>query len=216
MADERISEVSGHDGRPVVADMTIAQVQELAPDFCGRLEALGLPDAVLCGPYLARTVGDLAAAEHIPVEVLLAAAGNPAYAALPGYSRANERLPRERPEQRLAAPAAKLELAEEVERLREEPAWQQSDRNSKTLVKHPDLRVVLLVLKAGAHLEEHHAPGAITVQALAGRVRFHVADSEPVDLLAGEMFALDQAIVHDLEAVEASAVLLTIAWHRSE
>ena len=214
MADKRISGLSGHGGRAVIADMTVAQVQELAPDFCTRLAALGVPDAVLCGPYLARTVGELAEAEHIPVQVLLAAAGNPAYAGRPGYSLPKQVQTRERPEQRLASSAGKFELANEIERLREEPAWQQSDRNSKTLVKHPDLRVVLLTLKAGARLEEHHAPGAITVQALAGRLRVRVADEEPVDLVAGDVFALDQAIIHDLEAVEPSAALLTIAWHR--
>ena len=213
MADERISGVSGRGGRPVVADMTIAEVRRLAPEFCTRLEAMGVPDGVLCGPYLARTVGELAAAEHIPLDVLLAAAGNPEYAGRAGFSRPEHAQSRERPEQRLASPAGSFALARELESLRDEPVWQDSDRNSKTLVKHPDLRVVLLTMKVGARLEEHHAPGAITIQALAGRLRVHL-EQEVVDLEAGDLFALDQAIVHDLEAIEPSAVLLTIAWHK--
>jgi hypothetical protein len=35
---------------------------------------------------------------------------------------------------------------------------------------------------------------------------------QPVDLPAGHLLVLDRAIEHDLEAVEESAILLTISW----
>ena len=94
--------------------------------------------------------------------------------------------------------------------LRGENAWQ-GGRNSKTLVKHPDFRVVLTVLKSNARLHEHKAAGRISVQAIAGHIRMHVQD-KVIDLPAGHMLALERALPHDVEALEDSAFLLTIAW----
>jgi quercetin dioxygenase-like cupin family protein len=107
-------------------------------------------------------------------------------------------------------PILSFDLNNEIKRLREENAWQ-AGRNSKTLVKHPDLRVVLTVLKSGARLHEHKAAGRISVQAVAGHIRMHVED-EVVDLPAGHLMALERGLPHDVEALEDSAFLLTIAW----
>jgi quercetin dioxygenase-like cupin family protein len=115
----------------------------------------------------------------------------------------------------LTATVSELELAREIEQLRAEPAWQEFDRNAKTLVKNPELRIVLMTLKPGARLDEHVAAGAISIQVLSGRVRVHLP-SESVELPAGELVAVAPAIRHDLEALESSAVLLTIAQPGTE
>ncbi|HEY6385486.1 MAG TPA: hypothetical protein VIX91_07375 [Candidatus Acidoferrum sp.] len=94
--------------------------------------------------------------------------------------------------------------------MRSENAWQ-GGRNSKTLVKHPDFRVVLTALKSNARLHEHKAAGRISVQAIAGHIRMHVQE-KAIDLPAGHMLALERALPHDVEALEDSAFLLTIAW----
>ena len=103
-----------------------------------------------------------------------------------------------------------FDLKAEIERLRKEDAWQ-GGRNSKTLVKHPDFRVVLTVLKSSARLHEHRAAGGISVQTVAGHIRMHV-ETKVFDLPAGHLLALERAIAHDVEALEDSAFLLTIAW----
>lgn len=103
-----------------------------------------------------------------------------------------------------------FDLNAEIEQLRKEDAWQ-GGRNSKTLVKHADFRVVLTVLKSGARLHEHRAPGRISVQTVAGHIRMHV-EGKVFDLPAGHLLALERGIVHDVEALEDSAFLLTIAW----
>ena len=110
----------------------------------------------------------------------------------------------------LQSPILSFDLNDEIKRLREEDAWQ-AGRNSKTLVKHPDFRVVLTVLKSGTRLQEHKAAGRISVQAVAGRIRMHVQD-EVFDLPAGHLLVLERALSHDVEALEDSAFLLTIAW----
>jgi quercetin dioxygenase-like cupin family protein len=71
--------------------------------------------------------------------------------------------------------------------------------------------VVLTVLTSNARLHEHKAIGKISVQAIAGRIRMHVQD-KVFDLLAGHLVALERALPHDVEALEDSAFLLTIAW----
>jgi hypothetical protein len=53
--------------------MTVTQVREIDPGFCDRLQAVGLPEPILCGPYLYRTIGGLAQAEHVDLGILLEA-----------------------------------------------------------------------------------------------------------------------------------------------
>jgi quercetin dioxygenase-like cupin family protein len=110
----------------------------------------------------------------------------------------------------LESPMLSFDLNAEIEQLRKEDAWQ-GGRDSKTLVKHPDFRVVLTVLKSGARLHEHSAAGTISVQTVAGHVRMHVKE-QVFDLPAGHLLALERSIAHDVEALEDSAFLLTIAW----
>jgi quercetin dioxygenase-like cupin family protein len=113
----------------------------------------------------------------------------------------------------LECPVLSFDLNAEIEQLRQEAVWQ-GGRNAKTLVKHSDFRVVLTVLKSGARLHEHRAVGRISVHIVAGHVRVHV-ESKVVDLPAGHLLALEREIAHDVEALEDSAFLLTIAWPES-
>ena len=110
----------------------------------------------------------------------------------------------------LQSPLLSFDLNAEIAQLRGENGWQ-GGRNSKTLVKHSDFRVVLTVLKSNARLHEHRAAGRISVQAIAGHIRMHV-EEKTIDLPVGHMLALERALPHDVEALEDSAFLLTIAW----
>jgi quercetin dioxygenase-like cupin family protein len=94
--------------------------------------------------------------------------------------------------------------------LRGEPAYPTSGRNGITLVKSPALRVVLEVLRAGAELAEHRAPGPITVQVLEGEIRFSTGE-DTFRVRAGELLALPPGRPHSVEAVRDSVLLLTIA-----
>lgn len=110
----------------------------------------------------------------------------------------------------IAGPFVEFDLKREIGQLQEEDTWS-GGRNSKTLVKYADFRVVLMAFKAGAHLDEHQAAGRISVQTVIGHVRMR-ASGRTFSLPAGSVLALDRATVHDLEALEDSAALLTIAW----
>lgn len=93
--------------------------------------------------------------------------------------------------------------------------WEEADltgsgRAGTTLVKTSDLRVVLQVLRIGAALAEHKAPGPITVQVLSGEIRFETG-GEIIYMEAGDLLALPARQAHSVEAVRDAAFLLTIA-----
>lgn len=113
----------------------------------------------------------------------------------------------------LAAPLLTLDLNREIAQLQSEGRWQ-SGHTAKTLAKYPDLRVVLIVIKAGGRLEKHKAEGRISVQTLDGRIRFNTGEGSS-ELAAGQMLTLERGIPHDVEGIVDSAFLLTIAWHVS-
>jgi quercetin dioxygenase-like cupin family protein len=109
-----------------------------------------------------------------------------------------------------AGPSLTFDLAQQIRELRQESYWQ-SGRNSKTLVKYDDFRIVLTALQAKTTIHEHHSAGRISVQTVEGHLRMHAGGKE-FDLPAGRVLVLDRAMPHDVVAVEDSAFLLTIAW----
>ena len=119
-----------------------------------------------------------------------------------------------RPPHEVSAAVTVLDLAQEVATLRQEPAWQQNDRNARTFVKEADLRVVLTVLKQGAIIKEHRAPGTAVVQVVSGRIRLRIAD-QAVELSAGQVVVLERDVPHDIEALEESGFAIIIGWPAS-
>ncbi len=74
------------------------------------------------------------------------------------------------------------------------------------------LRQTLVALEAGQSLTEHENPGEATLLVLRGRVRLHSTDAS-WDGMTGDMIVVPP-VRHSLEALERSAVLLTVAKHR--
>jgi quercetin dioxygenase-like cupin family protein len=112
----------------------------------------------------------------------------------------------------LSGPLLQFELATELDQLHRDESWLQiTGRSSRTLVKHPDLRIVLIAMKANTRMHEHTAAGRISVHTLTGHIRLHLP-GRVVDLPAGRLLALDQCVPHDVEAAEDSAFLLTLSW----
>ncbi|HSQ20877.1 MAG TPA: hypothetical protein VLR92_10945 [Blastocatellia bacterium] len=111
----------------------------------------------------------------------------------------------------LTAPLMNFNLSTEIEQLHHEDSWLRTGRNSKTLVKQPDFRIVLVALKKGKQLEEHEADARISIQTLNGHVTVQLTD-QTVDLPVGQLLALDRGLRHDVVALKESAFLLTISW----
>jgi quercetin dioxygenase-like cupin family protein len=114
----------------------------------------------------------------------------------------------------LAEPLLQIDFERELQQLRREDSWQrETGRSSKTLAKYPDFRIVLILMKSGTRMRQHRAEGRISIQPLKGQVRIHLADRK-VTLSTGRLLVLDCGVLHDVEALEESALLLTISWQR--
>jgi quercetin dioxygenase-like cupin family protein len=113
----------------------------------------------------------------------------------------------------MACPKLQFDLKEELKQLHKEQTWLETGRNAKTLVKYPDFRIVLTLMKAGKRMQEHKAKGRISIHSLTGHIRLHLGE-EIVDLPAGQLLALERAVPHDVEALEESAFLISISWSK--
>jgi quercetin dioxygenase-like cupin family protein len=116
----------------------------------------------------------------------------------------------------LADPLLQIDLERELQQLRREDSWQrETGRSSKTLAKYPDFRIVLILMKSGTRMRQHKAEGRISIQQLKGQVCIHLAHRK-VNVSAGHLLVLDCGVLHDVEALEESALLLTISWRREK
>jgi quercetin dioxygenase-like cupin family protein len=110
----------------------------------------------------------------------------------------------------VTVPLLHVGLADQLDRLRQESTWRTSGRNAITLTKEPTLRLVLMLLGKGTKMPEHQAAGPLTLHVLSGSMAFRAGDRTE-EIRSGELIVLESAIGHELEALEESACLLTLA-----
>jgi quercetin dioxygenase-like cupin family protein len=128
-----------------------------------------------------------------------------------------EKAPDKAPQQSpiiMPARSTEFNLGEELEALRQSEEWETGIAR-KVLVRYPDFQITLRRMKASSRIPQHHNPGRICVQTVLGHIRMH-ADGKLFDLPQGKMLVLDRAITHDVEAIEESAFLLTVAYPESD
>ncbi len=100
-------------------------------------------------------------------------------------------------------------LAEEMQTF--DPSDRTSRRRAETLIKTDRLRVVLVTMLEGGELQEHTAPGPITIHALTGAFTVHVDDGD-IDIPAGNLISIEAGARHAVRATQDGAFLLTIGW----
>lgn len=110
----------------------------------------------------------------------------------------------------MRGPLRCFDLEEEVSRLRGEREWREGRRNAVTLRKGEGFGVVLLAMKAGDRLDEHSAPGPISLGVREGRIRFTAA-GEVVEVGAEALLTCDAGVRHCLEALTDAVCVLNIA-----
>jgi len=110
----------------------------------------------------------------------------------------------------LDAPMVCIDLPHYIQKIRQEPSWNDSDRNAITVFKTHDIRLVLVALHTGAALTTHKAEGVISLQVLEGRVRFHAENAGEVHVPAGQIVVLHEKIPHSVYAEEETVFLLTV------
>ena len=103
-----------------------------------------------------------------------------------------------------------FDLAAEVHRLQAETTWSRG-QNARTLVKYDNLRVVLTALQARERIPEHKTEGRVSIHVVSGHIQVK-ASTRTFNLRHGGLLALDRGVAHEVEALEESAFVLTIAW----
>jgi quercetin dioxygenase-like cupin family protein len=104
-------------------------------------------------------------------------------------------------------------IGSELQKLKVAPSWQrESGRSSETLVKYNEFRIVLVRMKPGSYMSHHRAEGPISIQAIQGKIRVHLPEDRFEELESGDLLSLERCLEHDVEAIDESAFLLTIAW----
>lgn len=111
--------------------------------------------------------------------------------------------------ERVGAPVIELDCAAEIAALRASDSYGRADHAAETVAKQSGLRVVLVALKAGGQMHEHHADAPITVHGLEGRIQFTVG-GQSHELVPGRVLVVAAGLRHAVLAIEESAFLLTI------
>lgn len=103
----------------------------------------------------------------------------------------------------LALIAAEMRAAEGV--------YEREGHTARTLVRETDLRVVLVVMKAGSIIKEHRVDETASIHVLSGRVCVRLRDRSAA-MPRGHVLVLESGLPHSVEATEESAFLLTLGW----
>lgn len=117
-------------------------------------------------------------------------------------------------ERALSGPCLEFDLEAELARLRAEDTYRRNGHNARTLVKHPDIRIVLGCARAGTRISTREPNERLTIHCLSGLVRVY-AGGRAVDLSAGHLAVADKAMAQDIEAATDSAFLLSVSWPTS-
>jgi quercetin dioxygenase-like cupin family protein len=72
------------------------------------------------------------------------------------------------------------------------------------------LNVVLLTMRSGDRVEEHLAPGPISLVIREGRIRF-TAEGEAIEAGPERVLTCDAKVRHTVEALSDAVCLLTVA-----
>ena len=114
----------------------------------------------------------------------------------------------------LAGEVLAFDLAEEVRLVREELVGGRG-RIARTLVKEGSLRLTLVGLAPGAGLDEHDAPGPITIHVVEGELEV-TAGGESATYATGALIALDRRVRHAVKSLRGGMFLLTLAASSSD
>ena len=104
-----------------------------------------------------------------------------------------------------------FDLTAVARELHAEEPYLREGQTARTLVRAPDLRVVVVALKHGKTVSEHHANVAASVQTLSGHIRLRLPERS-VDVPEGQMLVMEAGLPHDVYAEADSTFLLTLGW----
>lgn len=122
---------------------------------------------------------------------------------------------RTRPSERFAGSEHLFDLNLEASRLLQEPGGARNGHRQITLFRRAGISLVLFVFEEGGYLADHQADGYVTVQVISGEIRMTTDRGEHA-MREGAVLLLEPGIRHDVQAVTASHMLLTVRLDPAE
>ncbi|MEO8285200.1 MAG: hypothetical protein ABI670_02050 [Chloroflexota bacterium] len=119
-----------------------------------------------------------------------------------------ERL-RAHPKERFGSAENMLDMDEALRKLQAEDTPTRSGHRQITLDQFGPVTLVLFSFEAGGILKDHRASGVVTIQAIEGELIVRT-DEQEHKLSPRTMVMLVPDVRHSVEAVTASAMLLTV------
>lgn len=116
----------------------------------------------------------------------------------------------ERRERILDAPILSFDLLSDIEKMKTEIAWKVGTQDSKTLLRNPSMKIVLIGLHPGAKIQPHRSEGILSFLILEGKIKIRT-ERETVNLNEGQLLTLHEKTMYEVRAMEESFLLLTVA-----
>jgi quercetin dioxygenase-like cupin family protein len=102
-----------------------------------------------------------------------------------------------------------FDLTSLAEEMRQDAAYVRGGHTARTIVREPDLRIVVVAMRAGSVIKEHKADDTASIHTLTGAVRLRLPD-RVVDLPTGHLLVLERGVPHNVEAIGESTFALTL------
>lgn len=106
------------------------------------------------------------------------------------------------------APYVFADLSSFIEQVKDEKAWEKSDRNGITVFKSDGITIVLSAMKEGAVIKDNIVKGFLTVQVLEGTIRMETLEGD-IDMDDNKLVAFHPHIPHSIEAMADAVLLIT-------
>ena len=111
----------------------------------------------------------------------------------------------------LDAPYVFADIPAFIKQVKEEKAWEKSDRNSITVFKTNSMTIVLTALKEGAVIKDNTVDGIFVVQILEGALKLQTLEGDG-DMGEQQLMVFHPGIPHSIEA-RLDSVLLLVTHH---
>ena len=83
------------------------------------------------------------------------------------------------------------------------------ERTARTLARLDTLRLTLMRLKSGSIVKRHHTDHELSIHTIFGRIAIQTPEGR-FELPQGHVAILDRGVIHDIQAKEESAILVTV------
>ncbi len=112
-------------------------------------------------------------------------------------------------ERPIDAPVVLIDIANYIEQLKSEKAWDENDRNAIAVFKSDKLRIVIVALHKDAEMHTEHPENILSIQIIKGKIKVY-ADDKTTVVKKDELVIVHENIPYKIQAMKKSVFLLTV------